>query len=212
MAASIASNTSSRPWVAAPRSSITTTTAGSTFSFSAARGWTALPQEPPTGCTRTIATARSPMSPKKPGCGARAGPRRCAWATTTTMASTICSSPTGGRTSCTATTATARSPMSPKQAGLLHPRRRWGSGCTFVDYNRDGHLDLFVANYLDFDLESVPKPGRERQLQLERHAGELRAAGPAARFAASLPQQRRRHVHRRERAHPASQRQPAVTA
>jgi hypothetical protein len=38
--------------------------------------------------------------------------------------------------------------------------RRWGSGCTFVDYDRDGHLDLFVAHYLEFDFESVPKPGR----------------------------------------------------
>ena len=36
---------------------------------------------------------------------------------------------------------------------------RWGSGCTFVDCNRDGNLDLFVANYLEFDFESVPLPG-----------------------------------------------------
>jgi hypothetical protein len=25
-----------------------------------------------------------------------------------------------------------------KQAGLLHEGTRWGSGCTFVDYDRDG--------------------------------------------------------------------------
>ena len=36
---------------------------------------------------------------------------------------------------------------------------RWGAGCTFVDYNRDGQLDLFVANYIQFDLKRVPKPG-----------------------------------------------------
>jgi hypothetical protein len=48
-----------------------------------------------------------------------------------------------------------------KQAGLLEPGRRWGSGCTWVDYNRDGHLDLFVANYLELDLETAPKPGEK---------------------------------------------------
>ena len=46
-----------------------------------------------------------------------------------------------------------------KQAGLLSDMPRWGAGCTFVDYNRDGHLDLFVSNYLQFDFKRVPKPG-----------------------------------------------------
>jgi hypothetical protein len=44
-----------------------------------------------------------------------------------------------------------------KQAGLLHEGTRWGSGCAFFDYNRDGHLDLFVANYLDFQFTEKPK-------------------------------------------------------
>jgi len=35
----------------------------------------------------------------------------------------------------------------------------WGSGCTFVDYDRNGLLDLLVAHYVDFDLKSVPKLG-----------------------------------------------------
>ena len=43
-----------------------------------------------------------------------------------------------------------------KEAGLLKPVR-WGTGCTFVDYDRDGHLDLFVANYVVFDPETVPQ-------------------------------------------------------
>ena len=46
-----------------------------------------------------------------------------------------------------------------KQSGVLQSGRLWGSGCTFLDYDRDGHLDLFVANYLELDLNSVPKPG-----------------------------------------------------
>ena len=45
------------------------------------------------------------------------------------------------------------------KSGLLHPTPRWGSGCTFIDYDRDGFLDLFVANYLDFDLSRAPAVG-----------------------------------------------------
>ena len=49
------------------------------------------------------------------------------------------------------------------KAGLLqtpgvngHPR--WNTGCAFLDANRNGHLDLFVANYIDFDLKTAPMP------------------------------------------------------
>jgi len=46
------------------------------------------------------------------------------------------------------------------RAGLATTGTRWGSGSTFVDYDRDGNLDLFVANYLKFDSASVPEPGK----------------------------------------------------
>jgi hypothetical protein len=44
------------------------------------------------------------------------------------------------------------------KAGLLHTGNRFGTGCTFLDFDRDGNLDLFVANYVEFDLDHAPKP------------------------------------------------------
>src|ERR1035437_8921468 len=52
-----------------------------------------------------------------------------------------------------------------KKAGLWEDRVRWGSGCTWIDYNRDGFLDLFVCNYIDLDLEKVPAPGQTNYCQ-----------------------------------------------
>jgi enediyne biosynthesis protein E4 len=46
-----------------------------------------------------------------------------------------------------------------EKAGLRQPEVRYGSGCSWVDYDRDGRLDLFVANYLNTTLEKLPKPG-----------------------------------------------------
>lgn len=31
---------------------------------------------------------------------------------------------------------------------------KWSSSCAFVDYNHDGNLDLYVVNYLDYDLRT----------------------------------------------------------
>ena len=45
------------------------------------------------------------------------------------------------------------------KAGLPVTGTRWGSGCAFLDYDGDGFLDIFVANYVDLDLKDAPKPG-----------------------------------------------------
>ena len=42
-----------------------------------------------------------------------------------------------------------------KKAGLAHTDIRWNTGCSFLDYDRDGHLDLFVARYVDFDAAQL---------------------------------------------------------
>ncbi len=44
-------------------------------------------------------------------------------------------------------------------SGVAGTGGAWGTGCAFVDYNRDGKLDLMVANYAQIDLKTLPKPG-----------------------------------------------------
>ena len=45
------------------------------------------------------------------------------------------------------------------KSGLSQDRIRYNTGCAFLDYDNDGDLDLFVANYLQFDFASAPAPG-----------------------------------------------------
>jgi enediyne biosynthesis protein E4 len=47
-----------------------------------------------------------------------------------------------------------------EQAGVAGSGKDWGTGCAFVDYDRDGKLDLMVANYVAFDPATIPKPGQ----------------------------------------------------
>jgi enediyne biosynthesis protein E4 len=64
-----------------------------------------------------------------------------------------------------------------EKAGLvqLGPHPRWNVACCFLDYDLDGHLDLFVANYVNFDPEIAPPPGGDA---LCRYYGVPVACGP----------------------------------
>ncbi len=46
-----------------------------------------------------------------------------------------------------------------KHSDVSGSGKSWGTGCAFVDYDRDGKVDLFVATYVDFDLSKAPAPG-----------------------------------------------------
>jgi hypothetical protein len=52
-----------------------------------------------------------------------------------------------------------------EKTGVAGTGSAWGMGCAFVDYDRDGHLDLMVTNYVKFELSKTPSPGDQPTCQ-----------------------------------------------
>ena len=46
------------------------------------------------------------------------------------------------------------------RSGTAGPAKEWSSGCAFLDYDRDGNLDLLVTSYQVFDPATAPLPGK----------------------------------------------------
>ena len=67
-------------------------------------------------------------------------------------------SPRSARTCCGATTASGTFTDVTRRAGI--DDTRWGTSCAFADYDRDGDLDLYVANYVKFDDRRSPRAAR----------------------------------------------------
>jgi hypothetical protein len=51
-------------------------------------------------------------------------------------------------------------PSRTPQRRLWHDDLRWSTGCAFVDYDRDGRLDLFISQFIDFDPAKTHIPGQ----------------------------------------------------
>ena len=82
-----------------------------------------------------------------------------------------------------------------KQAGLGNDTL-WAMGAAFGDYDKDGWADLFVDHYVDLNLNDLPDLRLAPHVQISRHRRSMRTPGTEGIARQSLPQQRRRHLHR----------------
>ncbi len=71
---------------------------------------------------------------------------------------------------------------------------KWSTGCTFLDYDRDGHVDLLVASYLRFDLKTGTSSRLPVLLFMERQPCVLRPPWSSRRRFNFVSQSRRRHI------------------
>lgn len=47
-----------------------------------------------------------------------------------------------------------------EKTGSAGDGKTWSTGCAFLDYDRDGRLDIAVATYVDFDVKTAPVAGQ----------------------------------------------------
>jgi enediyne biosynthesis protein E4 len=78
-----------------------------------------------------------------------------------------------------------------RKAGLYDEQVRWGAGCTFLDYDRDGHSIFSSATTSSSIRRRFPLPGTTR-LPVEGHSCDVRSRAAFRRHQRSLSQQRRR--------------------
>jgi hypothetical protein len=82
-----------------------------------------------------------------------------------------------------------------EKAGAALAGGAWSTGCAFGDYDGDGRLDLFVAGYVDFDIDNPPPPAsgamQDAGTDGERGRGDRQtrsvAEGMGAAYAAGMP-------------------------
>ena len=98
------------------------------------------------------------MSRDKSGLGADRLADRCLRsAITTTMAGMISSAASGGHNILFHNNGDGTFTDVTRKAGLYEEQIRWGARLHMqLDYDRDGHLDLFVCHYIKLDPEKTP--------------------------------------------------------
>ena len=83
----------------------------------------------------------------------------------TTMAGTTSFAAFGGTTFYSTIMETEPLQMSRSRQDFTRIVYDGGSGCTWLDFDRDGFLDLFVCNFVELDLAKAPLPGHASYCQ-----------------------------------------------
>ncbi len=151
-------------------------------------------------CGATAATARSSMSRTRQAWAIRGG----AWVpsppTSTTTAGTISYVTCFGPNRLYRNNGDGTFSDVTAKAGVGDPR--WSTGAAFADYDGDGWLDLFVANYVDVRLEALPEFGKGKFCEFHGIPVQCGPRGLRGSGDSLYRNKRRWHVRGRVRARP----------